>query len=54
MHIKENVNFKPYLTTCTKINDLSEIINILVIQVSLELQCCAPESYALFSVASAV
>ena len=28
MHIKENVNFNPYLTTCTKINDLSEIINL--------------------------
>ena len=28
MHIKENMNFNPYLTTCTKINDLSEIINI--------------------------
>lgn len=28
MHIKENMNFNLYLTTCTKINDLSEIINI--------------------------
>lgn len=28
MHINENVNFNPYLTTCTKINDLSEIINL--------------------------